>query len=627
MGLRKNKFAEREGIEIVDNVFRRLYAYILPHKMRFVWAIVCGAIAGLLNGLLIFILKSVFTIILPGEKKESPTTFIPFDDAPVAFLREIEFARPQLAPDKEWIFVLIVCMSVPTILLIRALFSFLHEYLILWLNNKLLYKLRDDCFSSIMRQSLTFFNEKRQGELMHTVSQQTKMSAGTGIQFLGAIIKHPISIVSILIALLTIDWVYTVSAFTAFPLAILPVALIARKVRKSGAKEELEAEEMMVTMQESFDGIQVLKSHAREDYQRNRFNLGSRRLLEWLMRWRKAVEIATPLVETVASIGLSMGLIYAWRTGMEPGTFLVLNMGIASMYPHAKAIGRMHLQLQRCAVSASRVFGYIDKEPEMQDRENASELKDSKDAVIAIQDVSFAYQPDTPVLKDISLSFEPGKRYALVGRSGSGKSTILSLLLRFYDPNKGVITIGGEDIRNYTQASLREQFSLVSQDNFHFHDTIRANLLYGKLDATDAEIEAAAIAAHADEFIDQLPDGYDTVLGDKGKTLSGGQQQRLSIARAILRDTPILLLDEAMSALDTDSEKKVQEAVEKLSEGKTILAIAHRLSTVLNSDEIIVIKNGQVNSRGTHTELLESCSEYKKLYELQFKTSELRHPE
>ncbi len=607
-----------DEIEIVDGVFGRLYSYINPYRARFIWAIVFGASAGLVNGLLIFLLKSVFTIVLPAsEERDIPSSFQPFSDVPLGFLREIEIPRPQLAPEYEWIFVAVVCLSVPLILAIRGLFTFLHQYLMLWLNNQVLYELRDQCFSSIIRQPISFFNDVRQGELMHTISTQTRSCADSGVQLLSAWIKHPISILSIVGALLMIDALYTVGAFVLFPLCILPVAAIARKVRKAGGREEVESEGLMVTMQETIDGIQLVKAHAREEFQRERFNHGSRLLLEWLMRWRKALEISTPLVETVASVGISIGLVYAWITEMEPGKFLVLNMAMVSIYPHAKALSRMHLQLQRCAVSASRVFGYIDRQPEIADREDAVELAEVK-GPFELDRVSFSYKPGTPVIRDVSLTFEPGKRYALVGQSGAGKSTILALMLRFYDPTEGVIRLSGRDIRDFTQASLRDHIGFVNQEDFHFHDTIRTNIRYGRLDATDEEVERAAHLAHADEFINDMEDGYETVLGDKGRTLSGGQQQRLSIARAILRDAPILFLDEAMSALDTESERKVQDALATLSQGKTVIAIAHRLSTVLDSDEIIVMKDGRVEDRGPHADLVERCKEYRRLYQLQF---------
>jgi subfamily B ATP-binding cassette protein MsbA len=329
------------------------------------------------------------------------------------------------------------------------------------------------------------------------------------------------------------------------------------------------------------------------------------------------MEMASPMVEIVGALGIAIGMVYAWYTQIEAETFLTINLGLMSIYPHAKMLSRMQVQMQKCYVAAAKVFGYIDAEPDVRDKPDAEVLGRCR-GEIELRDVKFSYHPDAAALRGVSLCFEPGKKYALVGQSGSGKSTLLALVLRFYEVDEGAILIDGRDLRDVTQASLRNQFGLVSQDTFLFHDTIRNNLRYGRLDATDAEIERAAKLAHAHDFILAQPRGYETMLGDKGCTLSGGQQQRLSLARAILRDAPVLFLDEATSALDSESEKAIQEALAGFSKGKTVVAIAHRLSTVLDSDEIVVMSEGRVLDMAPHEILLSRSAEYRRLYELQF---------
>ncbi|MDF1813651.1 MAG: ABC transporter ATP-binding protein, partial [Verrucomicrobiales bacterium] len=439
----KNKKPDSGEIEIVEGVTKRLFSYLAPYKVRLVWAVVFGMLAGTINGLLIFLLKSVFTVVLPQDpEQEVPTHFRPFDDVPLSFLQNIQIPRPEVSEEKEWLFVTAICLTVPLILLFRGVFTYLHNYIMLWLSNKLVFRLRDQSFRAIMSQPLSFFHNVRQGELMHSVASQAVTSAGAAMQLLSAWIQHPISIISILLACLMLDWLYTLGAFVVFPLCILPVAAIARKVRKAGGRQEIESEGLMVTMQESFDGIKLVKAHAREEYQVERFNKSSRSLLKWLMQWQKRMEISTPLVEAVASLGISFGLVYAWVTGMDAAKFLVLNMAMVSIYPHAKALSRLHLQLQRFKMAASRVFGYIDREPEIQNKPDAVKLEGFQ-GPLELDNVSFAYEPGTPVLKDLSLTFEPGKKYALVGQTGSGKSTILSLLMRFYDPDSGCCKING----------------------------------------------------------------------------------------------------------------------------------------------------------------------------------------
>ena len=419
--------------------------------------------------------------------------------------------------------------------------------------------------------------------------------------------------------LVYMDWVFALAALVVFPLCLIPVMAISNKVRKAGGKEEEEAGMLMVTMQESFAGIRDVKAHAREDFERKKFNIASEKMLAFIMRWRKAMEIVGPLVETVASFGIAAGLIYAKFTGMTAADFLIRYVILIALYPHAKALSRLQIQLQKCLIATTKVFDIMDKDFDVADAEDAVPLP-NPDGDIHFQNVTFAYKKGIPAVQGVDLKLAPGKFYALVGPSGAGKSTLFSLLLRFYDPTEGTISIGGRDLRAVTQTSLRDNIGVVNQDTFLFHDSIKTNIRYGKLDATDEEIESAARQAHAHEFVLEQENGYKTTVGDKGHQLSGGQRQRISIARAILRDAPILLLDEAYSSLDTESEKIIQEAVEILSEGKTVIAIAHRLSTILGADEIIVMDGGRVIDRGKHEELLKSSALYERLYKLQYAT-------
>jgi subfamily B ATP-binding cassette protein MsbA len=328
-------------------------------------------------------------------------------------------------------------------------------------------------------------------------------------------------------------------------------------------------------------------------------------------------------VEAVASIGIGAGLVYAWHRGLEAENFFLLVMALTQIYPPLKELSKVQLLFQRTGVAAEQVFQLLEKQPDIQDAPDAIDIGRSRGG-IEFRDVTFAYteqdgtKKDVPAVKDIHLQLEPGKFYAFVGPSGAGKSTLYSLILRFYDTDKGAILMDGQDIRHITQTSLRSNIGIVSQDTFLFHDTIKENIRYGRLDATDAEIVEAAKKAHAHEFIDQIAGGYDAVVGEAGCKLSGGQKQRLSIARAVLRNAPVLLLDEATSALDTESEKIIQEAIHTLSEGKTVVAIAHRLSTILEADQIVVMDKGLIVDRGTHAELLERNPLYQKLYNLQF---------
>ena len=398
---------------------------------------------------------------------------------------------------------------------------------------------------------------------------------------------------------------------------------LGKRVKKSGKQEEQQAGAMLTAMHESLGGIRLVKAYARESYEVARFERANAAMSRNAIRWPRASEMVGPMVESVASLGIAAGLIYWWWKDWEAEKFLTVILALTQLYPPAKELSRVNLLLQKTAYAVNNVVRLLDRIPDILDAPGAKALPVIKGAV-HFENITFTYstpdgQPlEKAAVRGINLDLAPGKFYALVGPSGAGKSTLFSLLLRFYDPDQGRVLMDGIDIRSVTQDSVRGNIGIVSQDTFLFHDTIRENIRYGRLDATEEEIIAAAKKAHAHEFILQIQNGYDAIVGDAGCNLSGGQKQRISIARAVLRNAPILLLDEATSALDTETERIIQNAIHELSEGRTVIAIAHRLSTIMEADQIIVMRDGQVDSRGTHAELLASSELYQKLNALQF---------
>ncbi len=590
--------------------YRQLFAYLKPYRGRFVLGIIFGALFGALNGMMIVTIQFVAAIIFP----QSPEALEAFLSRVPEFLRghiKLTGAAPSLLT------VIFAVSAVPTIMALRGLFGYLNSYCMIWVGLKVLHDIRTKLFRKIMDQSLGFFGRQKTGNLIQVVFNQTRMAQSALTTVASDLIKQPVSILSALVALLMIDAKFTIVALILFPACIVPVVIIGKKVRSSGGKEEEEAGLVMVVMQEAFAGIRVVKSHAREDYERSRFDSANLAMLKFMMRWQKSMEIVGPIVETVASLGVALALLYAWKLGQGAHSFLALSAGLMLLYPPFKALSRLHVLMQKCLAATTKVFEMMEEEPEIKDAPDAKPL-DVREGRIELRGVTFSYGSESPAVAGINLEIPPGKTYALVGQSGAGKSTIMSLLLRFYDPQEGCILIDGQDLRSVTQQSLRDAIGIVNQDVFLFHDTIYNNILYGRLDATREEVEAAARQAHAHDFIMEQPQGYETVIGDKGCLLSGGQQQRLSIARAILRNAPILLLDEATSALDSESEKKIQQAIESLAAGKTVIAIAHRLSTILSADQIVVMEAGRIVAVGTHAELLKSSLHYKRLYDLQF---------
>ncbi len=586
--------------------YRRLFSYLTPYRARFAAGILFGALFGAVQALLVFDVQYVAGAVFPEHKAKAGGALIKWFPA----LAEVRV-------DASATTVLLICASIPALMLLRGLCSYLNSYCMLWVSVRVLDDIRQQVFRHTLGQSMEFFNQSKAGDLVQTVFNQTRMAQQALTTIAGDVVKQPISILTGLAALFIVDWRFTLVSFIIFPLCLVPVAIVARKVRKAGAREEEEAGQLMVVMQEAFAGIRVVKTHAREDYESARFNAANQLIMKFIMRWRKALELTGPLVETIASLGVAAALAWAWSYRLGFDKFIALNGGMIMLYPAFKSLSRIYLTMQKCLASTTKVFELLDRPAAIQDVPNATKLA-RVTGDVKFDNVTFGYGNNKIALRDIRLHIPPGTTCALVGASGAGKSTILSLLQRLYEPQTGAISIDGHDIGTVTQASLRENIATVSQDIFLFHDSILNNIRYGRLDATDAEVEAAAKLAHAHDFILAQPHGYQTVIGDKGCLLSGGQQQRLSIARALLKNAPILLLDEATSALDSEAEQHIQAALDVLATGRTVIAIAHRLSTILHAKQIVVMENGVIKEVGPHAELFAKSGYYRRLYDLQF---------
>ena len=599
----KVKLSFLQTMRIAWRPYLRLYSYVKPYKWRFVVGLLFGFAFALVSGLLPWVLWQVSSFIFPGA-------------APKA--QQLVAHREMLALGPKINSIVWVCLAIPLIMIARGLFDYGNAYYMNWVSNKVVTDIRNQLFSKIVRHSMDFFNRMRAGLLMSRISNDTRSMQAALTTVSSDIFKQPFTIVGAVTVLLLMDWKFTVVTLILFPICILPIRIFGRRARQAVKREQQGMGLMSVTMQESFSGIRVIKSFTREEQQEKSFRRASQQQFWNAMRMVKATEATGPLVEIIASIGVGIALFYVYAIQLSAGRFFGLIAGIFILYEPVKKLSKIHIIMQRSVAATEEIFSILDSVPSVQDAPGAVELVSSQGRV-DFENVAFRYSSGTEdAVRDLNLRIEQGKTYALVGVSGAGKSTVLSLILRLYDPTSGSIKIDNQDLRTLTQESLRKQIGLVTQETFLFHDTIFKNIQFGRLDATPEEVYAAAQTAYAHDFIVAQPNGYETVIGDKGCLLSGGQQQRVAIARALLKNAPILLLDEATSSLDSESEKQIQLALEKLSAGRTVIAIAHRLSTILSADQIVVMDSGRIMEIGTHSELLEKSGHYRRLYDLQF---------
>ncbi len=515
-----------------------------------------------------------------------------------------------------WAAIIGVAIVLPLLGLLRGVGFYLSMYFIKWVGHRIVHDLRIAAFDRLQELSVYYFSRQKAGELISRTANDTMMVERAVSTVLVDLVRQPFVLLFLLAVVIWLDPVLAFLSLVVFPICIVPVILFGKRVRRNARQAQAKLADIVSILQESIGGVRVIKSFGMEPYERARFAERCREVFNRMMKVARARSAIEPIIVEISIIGISLILIYAHVTGMAMETFITFGIALVALYEPVKKMSAVHLTIQQSSAAADRIFEILDEHVTVQNRPDAVTLEPPVRS-IELDGVEFGYDGEL-VLKNISLSVRAGECVALVGSSGSGKTTLVSLLPRFFDPVRGCVRINGRDIREYTLESLRRQIGLVTQDTFLFNDTIANNIAYGRKDADPADIEAAAKRAHAHSFIESLPDRYETIVGDRGVRLSGGQCQRLSIARAILRNPPILVLDEATSALDTESERQVQAALDEIMTNRTVFAIAHRLSTIAHADRIVVLDNGGIVEEGTHEELLAKSGVYRYLYDLQF---------
>ncbi|MFO1488178.1 MAG: ABC transporter ATP-binding protein [Verrucomicrobiota bacterium] len=601
----------------------RLWAYVRPYRTRFILGSICGTVYGLTNGVFILAIKGVVDLIYSDTGKthihdqlaKAPAFLKPMANQLIQWIPELEAP----ATHGGWI---LLFSTIPTIMFFRVFLGYMSIYLTNWVAANAVADLRTKLFSHLQNMPLSFFGRTSTGELISRVSSDTGMLYQIIGNSFSSIFKDPVTILVLLCVQLALRPSLIIVSFIVMPVCIAPMIIFGRKVRKSAREIQGHTSDLTKLMHESFSGNRIVKAYNLEERVVTQFKATTRKFISHTMRVLRANEIPSQLMEFLAAVGVALVLIYfeSQPKADRPtqGDFMMFIMSVVMLYPSVKALTRLHNQLHQAEAASSRVFELLETKSDIIEPAKPVALK-ARGSDIQFENIDFNYG-EKPVLRGINLTVKAGQLVALVGSSGSGKTTMTNLLLRFYDPQRGAIRIGGTDIRQVATADLRSQIALVTQDTILFNDTIRNNIALGRPGATDAEIEAAAKAANAHEFIIQKPNSYDSGVGEKGVNVSGGQKQRISIARAILRDAPILVLDEATSALDTKSERIVQAELDKLMIGRTTICIAHRLSTIQKADVIIVMSEGRIVESGTHAELLQRGGVYQRLYELQFQT-------
>ncbi|MFA6092425.1 MAG: ABC transporter transmembrane domain-containing protein [Elusimicrobiota bacterium] len=570
------------------NALRRIWPYLLPYRLRFMQASLAMIVVAATNGISVSILKPLI------------------DDA-------------FNSKNERWL--MIIVFAVPAVMAARNIAAYIQNYLMSWIGQSAAQMLRERLFRHLHILSLDFYAEQKSAEILSRVTNDLG-NVQSALQFLPLyLIRDTLTIVSLMAVLLYLNWRFALIALLVIPIASAIMGVLGRKMRESSRASQAIMGQIYHRFQESLQGMLLIKAFNYEDGAAEKFRLENASFFHQTMRYLRAAALSGPLMEFFGSV---LGAVLIYFSGREilngrmtTGDFFTFLGAFLAASAPLKNLARLNSELQRGIASAERIFQILDESPSIVESPSAFVWPGLREN-LRFEAVSFRYPSrELPALRGVDLEIRRGERVALVGPSGSGKSTLIHLLLRLYDPSSGRIVVDGTDLRELRMRSLREKIGFVTQETLLFNEDVFNNVALGRLDASEEQVRAACRVANADAFIESLPQGYRTPLGDRGLKLSGGQRQRLAIARAVLKDPSLLVLDEATSNLDSTSEREVQAALDRLMAGRTTLVIAHRLSTIKNADRIYVLQDGAVAECGSHAQLLARDGLYRRLYEIQ----------
>lgn len=587
---------------------KRLFSYLKAYRWRIIAAVVCMVLFAIFSVVSIWTLKPLIDKIFTAEDMVS---------------LKIPFAGYEMSV-KRIALVKMLAVFVVVVVLLKGIAGFGQTYLMHFVAHRVVNDLRNELYRKVTNLSPGFFTQRKTGELISRFTNDINLIQQSMTESLGSLLREPVIIAGFLIFIFYLNPGLAIISLVILPPVAVLIKKLGEKVGKITAESQTRIADITSILEETLSGMRVVQAFGMEDYERKRFFEKSGMFFQTLMRSARVYLISSPVMEFLAAVGIAIIVLYAgYRVvpgagTMTAGKFVAFLAAVFSLYAPCKNLTRVNNMMQQAKVASSRIFEILDIEPEVKEHEGAQPIPRLKHE-ISFNNVSFSYLGGKGVLTDIGLRARAGEIVAIVGTSGVGKTSLVNLIPRFYDCVSGSITIDGKDIRDVTIKSLRGQIGIVTQEVILFNDTVLNNIRYGNMDISEEQVIDASRTANAHGFVMNLSHGYDTVIGDRGMLLSGGERQRIAIARAILKDPAILVLDEATSSLDSESEMLVQEAVNNLMKDRTVFVIAHRLSTIKHAHTIIVLDGGRVVQSGAHGELIKRKGVYKRLYELQFR--------